>query len=1756
MWFVVLGGIRVDDDDGGGGGGGSVGLGGRQQRRLLGALLAAPGRAMSADALVEVLWPDGAPDDRHATTLRSYVFRLRASLGERVIRTTESGYRLTVDDGDVDVDRFEALLHRAGGLGDSGERLALLDEALSLWRGEPYGEFGDEAWCRTEVTRLNEIRLVAVERRARYALALGQADQVVVDLERVVAEHPLRERLLELLVLALHRTGRQAEALRRISSYREWLGGETGLDPGTDLVRLERRVLDRDPSLEGDRSVLRPARGYVLREVIGAGAFGTVYRAFHAAVGREVAVKAIRREFADDPVFIRRFEAEAQLVASIEHPNIVPVFDFWREPGGAYLVFRLLRGGSAAQRLASRGPMEIGEVTAIVEDIGSALTAAHQAGVVHRDVKPANILFDEQQRAYLADFGIAMGLAADGSWAGGGADVLPLGSPTFAAPEQLRAEPLTARSDVYAFGRTLYELITARARDGDETSGASDGRMRGRAMPSVSEVRPDLPRELERILDKATALEPAERFSTVAELVAAWLEVVSTGPRNGTDDTVEPVSGARHGRNPYKGLRAFSEADAPDFHGAAAQLARLRQELNEARFVAVVGPSGSGKSSLVRAGLLPHVRAAGAFVMTMFPGTHPLDEIETALLRIAVDPPPSLRALLEEERGLVRAVKQCVPAGDAEVVLVIDQFEELYTLTSTAIEREWFLAALVELIGDPRARVRVVATIRADFYDRPLLHGGLGPALRDHTVPVTPLSAAELEQAITGPATREGVVVEQALVAQLVADVTAQPGSLPLLQYTLTELFDHRQGTTMTLRVYEEVGGVAGALAKQAEAVFAALDRDAQEAARRMFLRLVSLGKGGADTRRRARMAELPNVPGDIVEAFGGHRLVAFDRDPATREPTIEVAHEALLTAWPRLANWLAEDRDALRTLGTLSDAAQNWAIGGRDRDELCRGARLAAALDLVDARPEMLAPAEHEYVEASRVDHEAIVARQRRTARRLRSLLLATAVGLVLAVLAGATAAVQRSRAQGQRSRADRNATLAVERAGEAAAQADAAGAKEREAGRLRDAAVVSNAVTSSQAEQSRDLPLSLLLAVEANRRSDEGATRAALFSALLSNAPVQRFWWGPGQYGAVAATADGSNLFIGRLDGFVERRDRESTLLAPPFQVTTARGSPTNLNMRLALADGDDRLVVAASDGAVTLWDVATRQTIATLIPTDSRTSSLRHDVVVAGRQVYVSSDDGTITAFDARTGTATGVLVTVSGRPERLATDGAGDEVAVAYEHGDAHEYTVVSVAGEILDAGSLDLQGGAYGGWAMSPDGRTVGASTISGGVAVFDVATGVRKGPVERSTVDAELGFLSDDRLLVEYGAVVVVDAASGAAVAGPYPTTAAAVALDRPQQAATLVGADGSIVRFGDHGDLKAGHELAVIGLYAIPDPTGRRLAVATPDGGAVIADTDTGAALTPPLRTPATVASPIPTVVQSVAFNPDGSELAISGLTGTVDVFDTGTGALRRSLPVPLDPSPDPLIAASFGALAAKHTGQVAWSPDGRTIAVGAGSTISMLAADTGTVRARVSGFHGSITSITFGPDSTRALVSGFNQETFVVDADHGTAVFGPLSCDGHLASQGLWLPHRGAVIGAYETATSGTVCALDPSTGTTTVLLHTPAIAAPQTSPDHSVYVGANLDPFGTWVHDIASGLALGKVPGLGILTADGRSMLSSRNGVITSWDLDPSSWPERACLAAGRNLKQQEWTQYFPTEAYRVTCPSLPATAVQPR
>jgi hypothetical protein len=291
--------------------------------------------------------------------------------------------------------------------------------------------------------------------------------------------------------------------------------------------------------------------------------------------------------------------------------------------------------------------------------------------------------------------------------------------------------------------------------------------------------RPGLPPAVDDVIAKATAKDAALRYPDAPSLAAAFRE--SLGP-----DAARAAAAAR-ATNPFKGLRPFVEADAVDFFGREALvdllIARLAEDVDGRRFLAVVGPSGSGKSSAVRAGLVPALRAGALpgsddwFYIEMAPGAHPLEELEAALLRVAVKSPPSLLELLEgDERGLQRALPQALPDDDSRLVLVLDQLEEVFTLVEDERERRRFLDSVRTAVTDAGSRLVVVATLRADFYDRPLAYRGFAELIRSRTEPVVPLSPEELERAIAGPAENVGVTVEPALVAQVVADVSEQPG--------------------------------------------------------------------------------------------------------------------------------------------------------------------------------------------------------------------------------------------------------------------------------------------------------------------------------------------------------------------------------------------------------------------------------------------------------------------------------------------------------------------------------------------------------------------------------------------------------------------------------------------------------------------------------------------------------------------------------------------------------------------------------------------------------------------------------------------------------------------------------------------------------------------------------------------------------------------------------------------------------------------
>ncbi|HVR77016.1 MAG TPA: BTAD domain-containing putative transcriptional regulator [Acidimicrobiia bacterium] len=1000
MRYRVLGPITVELD------GHAAKLGGLRQRMVLAVLLRSANRVVTQDALIDSVWA-GKPPEAARATVQSYIYNLRRALGPDSILRRSDGYLVEVDADSFDVLSFEESVKRGGELLATDPALArtTLIEGLDLWFGTAYGGV-DHPELDAEIRRLGEMRVTAIEARIDADLALGRAGELVAELESLVRDYPLRERFWGQLMLALYRSGRQAESLRAFQNARAHLVDHLGIEPGSELQDLEARILDHDPSLlpsveadasaAGDRS-RRSIRGYELRDVIGSGEFGVVHRAYQPSIGREVAIKIIQADSSNDLTFVARFEREAQRVANLEHPHVLPLHDYWRDPSGAYLVMPLMRGGSLEKSLRGGG-WNLEPALRLLDQVGGSLAYAHRRGVLHGNLKTGNILLDEDGNAYLSDFRIADPVI-DG--------VDRLASQRLLSPEEASGEEVSLLTDIFALGAVTFELLS-----GVPPTGKSH-------LPDLTEARRDLPESVAAVVAQAMAADPSDRFLKVNEFLrelrrSAGVDVVAASEV--VDTVPEQI------RNPYKGLRAFAEVDAVDFHGREALIDDLIERIAGHRLVTVVGPSGSGKSSLVRAGLIPALRAGSLngsrdwLVTDMFPGSFPFEELEAALSRVAVRTPGRMLSELTQPNGLLRVSKQILPGDDSTLLIVIDQFEELFSTVRSEETRRRFLENLISVANDERSRVRVVTTIRADFLDRPLAYADFAEAIADGLVTVGPPTRDGLAQAVSAPARTVGLELEPGLVGRIIADVEGQPGALPLLQYALTEMFSHRERSTLTISGYEAAGGVAGALGRRAEDLYDGLTPAGKLATREVFLRLVSVDEMGVVTRRRARQSELVSLDVDrsglesVLTAFAGFRLLTFDRDPVTRGPTVEVAHEALLTEWSRLRGWIEDARESLVLARRVGESAHEWLESGEDPSYLLRGIRLEDVKTWAANADVVLTEDESRYIAASIEQRGADVSAARRRRRRT---VAALTGGLVLVSILAVVAFLLRGVAQ-----------------------------------------------------------------------------------------------------------------------------------------------------------------------------------------------------------------------------------------------------------------------------------------------------------------------------------------------------------------------------------------------------------------------------------------------------------------------------------------------------------------------------------------------------------------------------------------------------------------------------------------------------------------------------------------------------------------------------------------------------------------------
>jgi Tol biopolymer transport system component len=425
--------------------------------------------------------------------------------------------------------------------------------------------------------------------------------------------------------------------------------------------------------------------------------------------------------------------------------------------------------------------------------------------------------------------------------------------------------------------------------------------------------------------------------------------------------------------------------------------------------IAGVGASGSGKSSVVLAGLVSHLRRGVGEqawdIVTLVPGDRPLRALAAALVPVLEPEMTESERLVEigelagyfaEKRLALRDVVNRILEKQPDtnnLLLVVDQWEELYTLVHNDQVRQRFLDELLE--ATEGGMLTVVLTLRGDFFGRVLSHRGLADRLQDAVINLGPMTREELERAIEAPAQKVGLEFEPGLVGRILDDVEKEPGSLPLLEFVLTGLWERRRVGTLFHEAYEDIGEVRGAMARRADEVFGKLSSADQKIVRRVLIQLVRPGEGTDDTRRRATLAEVGDAARPLVRQLADARLTVTSRDEATGEQTVEVAHEALIQNWGRLRSWLDEDREFLLWRQRLRSALEQWEHADHDADALLRGVQLAEAESQYRERVHELTAGERRIIE------ESLDSRRRQQRSQRRRIAITKLVAAVMAILA-----------------------------------------------------------------------------------------------------------------------------------------------------------------------------------------------------------------------------------------------------------------------------------------------------------------------------------------------------------------------------------------------------------------------------------------------------------------------------------------------------------------------------------------------------------------------------------------------------------------------------------------------------------------------------------------------------------------------------------------------------------------------------------
>jgi WD40 repeat protein/DNA-binding SARP family transcriptional activator len=1128
---------------------------------------------------------------------------------------------------------------------------------------------------------------------------------------------------------------------------------------------------------------------------------------------------------------------------------------------------------------------------------------------------------------------------------------------------------------------------------------------------------------------------------------------------------------------PYLGLVPYDVRDADVFFGRDAEVAACLERLAATGVVVVVGPSGSGKSSVVRAGLAAALGREGRSVTVVSPGARPTQALP--------------------------AVRDAEPRP----VLVVDQCEEAVTLCDDASEQESFFAAL----AGRAEQAPLVVALRADRLADVSRHAPFARLVERGLHLLSAMDGPELRAAIEGPAHQAGVLLEPGLVDLLVREVEGEPGALPMLSHALRKTWEGREGRTLTVAGYQHTGGIRGAVARSAEEIYDQATPAQREILRDLLLRLVTTGPTGEPTRLRVPRRQVATDPEHekLIEVLVGARLLTSD------DGVVELAHEALARAWPRLRAWLDDDVEGQRTLRHLTAAADTWQAMSRPDSELYRGIRLTNALDWRNrARPRLSSPerafldAGLELADRERADQAHQLKTQARTNRRLRRRLAGVAVALVIAVVAATFAVVQRHRADD----ASQRATV----------------------GRL---------VAESEVLRDRDRSLSALLALAANRLDDNAATRGALQKELVAEPRLRAMLTGgSGPPRLLGYTPDGTHLVVrasSAVDVFDTRRGRPS---GPPVPVPGGWG--------LAISPDGKLFATGSGDHRAHVVDVRSRREVGPPIragaPVAGVAFSPDGSMLATGAGTFGDTTpvptDQTVQLWDVAThqplpvsfsghaGSVTQVAFSPDGK--LLATGGNDDLVVLHDPRTGATVGTPTRVAGHVYSL-------------AFSPDSSRLAIGTGAPDAVVFDVrATGLQVASTLSEGSYSAVAFSADGSRLVTSSAnantTIVWDASTFTPIGTPMAAGGYGVAFHPDGHEFAITGASpNTVTLWNPDGEPSFTRRIPGGSPYGgrySPDGT----VLAVPDTNAVtLYDARTLQPLGPPLPAPGRTPLWLGAGPAAIAFSPDSTRLAVD-VGATVEFFDVAT--LHRVGPsVPL------------GSLSLSLT----FSPDGKILAVG-GTQGDLYLVDLPSGRRRVlPGLTSIVFNEVFSPDGRRLVATTLVGRAMVYD---------------HLrrsAPRATPLPDHPQTVTAARFNPDGSLLATGNGDGTLQLRDgHTLRPRGPAIPTSKAVPIGIGFSPDGRLLAiadiystvrlvDVASRQPIGDpFVGAGVsppaqpFRPDGRVLAVSGPGGASLVTLDFARWRADVCRLAGRNLTPAESREYLGTDGPRVNaCPGYP-------